>query len=171
VVELCADSEGVSNKYKSRADGSFAVYNLQTDLEPAMAKLHDQMRQLAVERQVRSGVRQKAKWALYQEKSFQRLIEDTNELVDDLVGLFPAVQQNQRELCDTEVSAIGDGEGLSTLKEIAAAQDRLLEQAIDKATAGANKSHHVVFSGSHYTGVQIGYNSGTMSGFTFGKGS
>ncbi|KAG9200845.1 hypothetical protein G6514_006553 [Epicoccum nigrum] len=171
IVELFAESEGVSNKYKSRADDSLAVYNPQTDLEPAMAKLHDQMRQLAIERQVRSGVRQKAKWALYQEKSFRRLIEDINELVDDLVGLFPAVQQNQRELCDTEVSAIGGGEGLLILKGIAAAQDRLLEQAINKATAGANKSHHVMFSGSHNTGVQMGYNSGTMSGFTFGKGS
>ena len=171
IVELFAESEGVSNKYKSRPDGSLAVYNAQTDLEPAMAKLHDQMRQLAVERQVRSGVRQKAKWALYQEKYFRRLIEDINELVDNLVELFPAVQQHQRELCDTEVSAIGDGEGLSILKEIAAAQDHSLEQAINKATAGATKSHHVVFSGSHNTGVQMGYNSGTMSGFVFGKGT
>ena len=122
IVELFADSEGVSNKHKSRApsqDNDLAVYNPQSDLEPAMAKLHNQMRQLAIDRQVRSGVRQKARWALYQEKHFRRLIEDITELVDSLVGLFPAVQEQQRKLCDMEVSSIGEGEGLSLLKEVA----------------------------------------------------
>jgi 5-bromo-4-chloroindolyl phosphate hydrolysis protein len=174
IVELFADSEGVSNKHKSRAssqDENLAVYNPQTDLEPEMAKLHAQMRQLAIERQIRSSVRQKAKWAFYQEKQFRRLIEDIAELVDSLVELFPAAHHSQRELCDKEVSAIGKGEGLSILKEIAAAQDRLLKQAIDEATDSADRSHHIVFSGSHNTGIQIGHNSGTMSGFTFGKGS
>jgi hypothetical protein len=174
IIELFAEAEGVSNRYKSRTqpqDDSLAVYNPQTDLEPAMAKLHDKMRQLAIERQSRSGVRQKAKWALYQEKQFRRLIEDITELVDSLVELFPATQQSQRELCDREVSAIGEGEGMSVLKEIAAAQDRLLKQAITKAAVGADRSHHIVFSGNGNTGLQLGYNSGTMSGFTFGKGS
>ncbi|KAL5392166.1 hypothetical protein DPSP01_000686 [Paraphaeosphaeria sporulosa] len=173
IVELFAGAEGVSNSYKNRTapqDDSLAVYNPQTDLDPAMAKLHDKMRQLAIERQNRSGIRQKAKWALYQEKHFRRLIEDITELVDSLVELFPATQQAQRELCDTEVSAIGESEAISVLKEIAAAQDQFLEQAITKTTDGADKSHHIIFSGSGNTGLQIGHNSGTMSGFTFGKG-
>ncbi|KAF2865796.1 prion-inhibition and propagation-domain-containing protein [Massariosphaeria phaeospora] len=174
IVELFAEAEGVSDKYKSRTepqDGSLVVYDLQTDLDPAIAKLHQKMRQLAIERQNRSGVRQKAKWALYQEKQFRRLIEDITELVSDLDNLFPAAQQSQRELCDIEVSTIGEGQGLSVLQEIAAAQDKLLEQAITKATESAGKSHHIVFSGSGNTGLQVGHNSGTMSGFTFGRGS
>jgi hypothetical protein len=108
---------------------------------------------------------------LYQEKHFRRLIEDITELVDSLIELFPATQQSQRELCDREVSAIGDGEGMSVLKGIAAAQDKLLEQAITKATVGADISHHIVFSGSGNTGLQLGHNSGTLSGFTIGRGS
>ena len=173
IVELFADSEGVSNTFKSRAspqDDNLAVYSPQRDLDPAMAKLHNQMRQLAIDRQVRSGVRQKAKWALYQEKHFRRLIEDITELVDSLVGLFPAVQEQQRKLCDMEVSSIGEGEGLSLLKEVAVVQDRMLEQAIDSARVGA-ESHRISFSGSHNTGLQMGQNLGTMSGFVFGKGS
>jgi hypothetical protein len=173
IVELFAEAEGVSDSYKNRTalqDNSLAVYNPQTDLDPAIAKLHEKMRQLAIERQNRSGVRQKAKWALYQEKHFRRLIEDITELVDSLVELFPATQQSQRELCDTEISAIGEGEGMSVLKEIAAAQDKLLEQAIKKATEGADRTHHTVFSGNNNNGLQIGHNSGTMSGFSFGKG-
>lgn len=173
IVELLARAEGVSNNYKSRTapqDDSLAVYNPQTELDPAMARLHNKVRQLAIERQNRSGVRQKAKWALYQEKQFRRLIEDITELVDSLVELFPATQQAQRELCDAEVSAIGESEAISVLKEIAAAQDKFLEQAITKTAYGANQSHHIVFSGSGNTGQNLGHNSGTMSGFTFGKG-
>jgi Skp family chaperone for outer membrane proteins len=174
IVELFAEAEGVSNKYKSRTepqDSSLVVYDPQTDLDPAMAKLHEKMRQLAIERQNRSGVRQKAKWALYQERQFRRLIEDITELVSDLDDLFPATQQSQRDLCDIEVSTIGEGEGMSALREIAADQDKLLEQAITKATENAERSHHIVFSGSGNTGLQLGHNSGTMSGFSFGRGS
>lgn len=173
ITELFADAEGVSNKYKNQTapqDGSPVVYSPQKDLDPPIAKLHEKMRQLAIERQNRSGIRQKAKWALYQEKHFRRLIEDITELVDSLVELFPATQQAQRELCDTEVSAIGESEAISVLKEIAAAQDKFLEQAITKTTDSADKSHHIVFSGSGNTGLQLGHNSGTMSGITFGKG-
>ncbi|KAF2844206.1 small s protein [Plenodomus tracheiphilus IPT5] len=174
IVQLFAEAEGVSNKYKSRTepqDGSLVVYDPQTDLDPAMARLHEKMRQLAIERQNRSGVRQKAKWALYQEKQFRRLIEDITELVSDLDDLFPATQQPQRELCDIEVSTIGEGEGMSALREIAADQDKLLEQAITKATENTERLHHIVFSGSGNTGLQLGHNSGTMSGFSFGRGS
>jgi hypothetical protein len=173
IVELFAEAEGVSSRYRGRAepqDGSLAVYDPQTDLDPAMAKLHEKMRQLSIERQNRSGVRQKAKWALYQEKQFRRLIEDITELVNDLDNLFPATQQYQRELCDIEVSTIGEGQDISALREIAAAQDKLLEQAITKAAESAGKSHHIVFSGSGNTGFQLGHNSGTISGFTFGRG-
>lgn len=136
-----------------------------------MAQLHEKMRQLAIERQDRSGVRQKAKWALYQEKQFKQLIEDITELFNALETLLPTTQQTQRELCDTEVSAIGEGEGISLLREIAAAQDKLLEQAIKKAVKETRESHHIVFSGSGNSGLQLGHNSGTISGFRFGRGS
>ncbi|CAN9251570.1 unnamed protein product [Alternaria alternata] len=140
IVELFAEAEGVSNRYRGRTepqDSSLAVYDPQTDLDPAMAKLHEKMRQLAIERQNRSGVRQKAKWALYQEKQFRRLIEDITELVNDLDNLFPDTHQSQRELCDIEVCAIGEGQDISVVREIAAAQDKLLEQAITKAAESA----------------------------------
>ena len=173
ITELFADAEGVSKKYKDQTapqDDSLVVYNPQKDLDPPKAKLHEQMRQLAIDRQNQSGVRQRVKWALYQEKHFHRLIEDITEHVDSLVELFPATQQAQRELCDTEASAFGENEAISVLKEIAAVQDKFLEQAITKKTDGADNSHHIVFSGSGNTGLQLGHNSGTMSGFTFGKG-
>lgn len=134
VTEIFAEAEGVSNEHKNQTapqDNSLVVYNPQKDLDPPIAKLHEKMRQLAIERQSHSGLRQKAKWALYQEKHFRRLIEDITELVDSLIELFPATQQAHRDLCDMEVSAIGENDSIFLLKEIAAAQDKFLEQAID----------------------------------------
>ena len=171
IIDLFADAEGVSNKYKNRKkadDASLMICNPQTDLEPTMADLHLKMRQLSIDRQKRSGLRQKAKWALYEEKHFRRLIEDITELVNSLVDLFPASEELQRRLCATEVSMLGDNEGLSELKEIATAQDKFLADALAESSEHAGGSYSIVFSGDHNSGVQLGHNSGTMSN-TFNK--
>lgn len=126
------------------------------------------MRQLALTRQNRSGIRQKAKWALYQEDQLRRLIEDITDLVNDLETLFPATQ-TQRELANTEVLTIGDTEGIATLKEIAAEQDKMLEQAIIKASDNAgNTTYSIVVSGNVNGEIQVGYSSGTI---VFGRGA
>jgi hypothetical protein len=173
ILDLFAEAEGVSQKYKTRTkadDSSLTTYNPQTDLDPAHAELHRKMRQLSIERQNRTGLRQKAKWALYEEKRFTRLLEDVIELVNDLVELFPASQELQQQLCETEVSEIGTNEGISALQEIAAEQDKALEKALTKVANNARGSQSVVFSGGNNTGFQLGYNSGSISGLTFGKG-
>lgn len=127
------------------------------------------MRQLALTRQNRSGIRQKAKWALHQEDQLRRLIEDITDLVNDLETLFPATQQTQRELANTEVLTIGDTEGIATLKEIAAEQDKMLEQAIIKASDNAgNTTYSIVVSGNVNGEIQVGYSSGTI---VFGRGA
>jgi hypothetical protein len=108
ITELFADAKGVSNRYKNCTapqDDSLVVYSPHTDLDPATAKLHKKMRKLAIERQNRSGLRQKTRWALYQKNQFRHLVDDITELVDSLVRLFPATQQTPRDLCDSEVSA------------------------------------------------------------------
>lgn len=170
IVGLFTEAEGISDRYKSVPANDSLLYDSQTDLDPAFKKLHEKMRQLAIERQNHSGLLQKAKWALYQEKHLRRLIEDITELLDSLVELFPGAQQSQRELCDMEASAIGKGEGITMLKEIAAAQDKMLEQAFTKAGDCSDRSYRISFTGSGNSGLQIGHNSGPMSGFTFGKG-
>jgi tRNA G10 N-methylase Trm11 len=174
ILDLFADAEGVSQRYKSRTkadDSSLTTYNLQTDLEPANADLHRKMRQLSIERQNRTGLRQKAKWALYEGKRFTRLLEDVIELVNSLVELFPSSQALQQQLCETEVSAIGTNEGISMLQEIAAEQDKALEEVLAKVANNARGPHSVVFSGNNNTGFQLGHNSSSISGFTFGKGN
>ncbi|KAF2196193.1 small s protein [Delitschia confertaspora ATCC 74209] len=174
IDDLFADAEGVSEKYKNRAkvgEGSLTTYDPRTDLEPANANLHIKLRELSIARQNRTGLRKKARWALYEEKRFRRLIEDINELVNDLVELFPASRTSQQQLCEEEVSEIGRQEGISVLRDIAAEQDKDLEEALAKVASDARGSQNVVFSGNNNTGFQLGYNSGSISGFTFGRGS
>jgi hypothetical protein len=136
ILELFADAEGVSAKVKTRSsldEPSLAVYDAQTDLDPVRMSLHQKMRELSIKRQNRTPLRQKAKWALYEEKHFKRLIEDVTDLVNDLVELFPAAQSSQQELCELEVLELGTSESLPILKDIASSQDKYLEAALSKA--------------------------------------
>jgi hypothetical protein len=100
------------------------VLDAQTDLDPVHRTLHEKMRNLSIRRQNRTPLRHKVKWALYQKKPFERLIEDVIELVNALVETFPAVRQAQRDLCTVEVSEIGTNETIPVLEGIAASQDQ-----------------------------------------------
>jgi hypothetical protein len=172
ILELFAEAEGVSSKIKCRVkpnDATLIVYDPQTDLEPMTATLHQKMRELCIKRQNRTGLRQKAKWALYEEKHFRRLIEDVTDLVNDLVDLFPAAQASQRALCEIEVSELGTEESLPVLKEIAASQDKYLEAAIAKVVEDRKgNSYSVTFSGNNNSGFQVAHNSGAISNLRWG---
>lgn len=135
ILELFADAEGVSAKFKSRAvvgDSSLMILDTQTDLDPVHRTLHEKMRDLSIRRQNKTPLRQKVKWALHEKKHFERMIEDIIELVNALVETFPAVRQTQRDLCTVEVSEIGTNESLPVLENIAASQDQDLQAAISE---------------------------------------
>jgi Prion-inhibition and propagation len=66
IIELFADAEKVSVKYKTKGtSGELGVYNIDTDLESDLQSMHNKMRVLALKRQRRSSFAQKAAWALY----------------------------------------------------------------------------------------------------------
>jgi hypothetical protein len=171
ILELFAEAEGVSIKFKDRTgqnSSALAICDPQADLTSAAMVLHNDMRKLAIERQGKTSLRRRAKWALYEEKRFKRLLEDIGDLVDGLVGLFPAGHAAQERLCEAEVAIFGQNAEAPLLKEIVAKQDKLLESALKKILDDAQHSQHAVFSGDHNEGSQVGFNSGTISN-TFGK--
>ncbi|KAG8525685.1 uncharacterized protein KY384_000445 [Bacidia gigantensis] len=172
ILGLFAEAESVSGKYKSRSephDGQLETFDPRVDLEPTVADLHNKMTELAASRQNKTGFRQRAKWALFEEKTSRRLIEDITDLIDGLVKLFRASQETQRELCDTELSSISTKENIQVLGDIAEEQDKFLKDAIAKATSKDDGVHNIVFSGNDNAGFQMGHNSGTISGLTFGR--
>ena len=71
---------------------------------------------------------------------------------------------------DPDRSSIGANESIAILKEIAAQQDKSLADALAGIGDGAQGSHHIAFSGGSNSGFQLRHNSGSISGFTFGKG-
>ena len=172
VLELFADAEGISAKFKTRAGRSeqeVLVHNSQVDLEPAALTLHNKMRDLSIKRQNQTGLRQKAKWALYEEKHFKRLIEDITSLVDDLIELFPAAQASQKTLCTAEVAEMSAEGNLSMLETVVQGQDTLLEKAIVKAIKSRSPAApNISFSGSHNSGFQLANNTGTISNLRWG---
>jgi hypothetical protein len=136
VLDVFADAEGVSTKFKTFAspdDSSLSLCDEQKELNTLGTTLHEKMRALSVKRQNRTHLPEKAKWALYEEKHFRRLIEDITELVNGLIDLVPSLQIAQRELCEREVAELGDDESLPILKDIAKDQDKDLEEAISNA--------------------------------------
>jgi len=166
IEELFADTEGISKRFMQHApvDQSLALYDSTTDLEETAASLHKKMRDLAIRRQSKAGLRQKAKWALYEEKHLTRLIEDITTLVDSLVTMFPAAEAAQKILCDVEVSEMNVENSLPLLKGAAADQDKLLSDAISKAIGSpSSQSYNVSFAGNNW-GFQLGYNAGIISG-------
>jgi hypothetical protein len=168
IVELFAEAEGVSKRFKDRAkpnSDQLALCDPHVALNTTALVLHGEMQKLSIKRQGNAGVKNRMKWALYEEKRFGRLLDDIKELVDNLIQLFPAGHAAQEKLCEEEASALAQNAEAALLKEIVSKQDKLLELFLDKALGHAERSQpqHVVFSGSNNQGSQVGFNSGTIS--------
>jgi hypothetical protein len=76
--------------------------------DAALTSLHRKMRGLAIRRQGKAGLREKAKWALHGGKQFSRLIEDIRDLVTELEGLLPAA--DVQRLCEVDISKLDPGD-------------------------------------------------------------
>ncbi|KAJ6068941.1 heterokaryon incompatibility protein s [Penicillium canescens] len=168
ILELFAEAEAASKRLRRR-NPTLKVLDPAEELDGVSASLHQKMEYLAKKRQGKSELEQDQVTILYEEKNFARLIEDISELVDGLVDLFPGIQEEQRKLCEEEVSGLNANEGaLSLLKEVAAGQDKLLSDTVVKVIQSTTTyTNSVVFSGPN-SGFQIGNNSGKISGVRFG---
>jgi hypothetical protein len=170
ILHLFINAQHVSSGFKpgSGANNPDLIGDSIDSLNPAAANLHIKMRELALKRQNNTSLRRKAKWALYEEKHFKKLIEDITDLVTGLTELFPAVQSSQRALCESEVSEMGVN-SLPLLKDAVAGQDAYLETAIARILEQhQNRSPMVNFYGNNNLGFEMGVNHGNISGFTFG---
>lgn len=168
ILELFAEAEAASKRLRRR-NPTLKALDPAEELDGVSASLHQKMEDLAKKRQGKSELEQDQVTILYEEKNFARLIEDISELVDGLVDLFPGIQEEQRKLCEEEVSGLNASEGaLSLLKEVAAGQDKLLSDTVVKVIQSTTTyTNSVVFSGPN-SGFQIGNNSGKISGVRFG---
>ncbi|KAF2994065.1 hypothetical protein E8E13_002393 [Curvularia kusanoi] len=143
IIDCFADAERVSRRFEAKSNNptELQVYNANTDLEPSLQTMHDKMRDLALRRQQRSTIRQKAAWALYEKRYFDRLIVDVVSLIEDLTQLFPAIQQRQSELVAEEIREIVSQPAFAEVESAAEDIDTLLVSSIQQALA-AQGSHN-----------------------------
>ncbi|KAJ5870780.1 hypothetical protein N7455_005721 [Penicillium solitum] len=169
ILELFAEAEAASKRLRRR-NPTVLVLDPAEELDGISASLHQKMEDLAKKRQGKSELEQDQLTIMYEEKNFIRLIEDISELVGGLADLFPGIQEEQRKLCEEEVSGLNTNEAvLPLLKEVAAGQDNLLSETVVKVIQSTTTyTNSVVFSGPN-SGFQIGNNSGKISGVRFGS--
>ncbi|KAJ5175269.1 uncharacterized protein N7482_001146 [Penicillium canariense] len=169
ILDQFADAARISQRFQKRNAG-VQVLDPAKELDEVSASLRQTMTALVKERQGNAESDPESDLTLYEEKNFTRLIQDVGELVNDLVSLFPAVEADQRKLCEEEVSAMEKiKDGLPVLKEAAAGQDDLLSQTVVKvieSTTTTTYTNSVVFQGQN-SGFQIGNNKGNISNVRF----
>ena len=169
ILDLFADAEKASKRFQKRSGKPAATpLDPAKELDSISALLHQKMQNLAKERQGTTELEQ-SEWTMVEEKGFTRLIEDIGELVNSLVDLFPGIQEEQRKLCEEEVSHMNTSdEVLPLLKDVAAGQDKLLSDTVVKVIQSTTSyTNSVIFSGPN-SGFQVGNNSGKIRGIRFG---
>ena len=170
ILDLFADAEKASKRFQKRSGKPAATpLDPAKELDSISALLHKKMQNLAKERQGTTELEQ-SEWTMVEEKSFTRLIEDIGELVNSLVDLFPGIQEEQRKLCEEEVSHMNTSDDvLPLLKDVAAGQDKLLSDTVVKVIQSTTSyTNSVIFSGANNKGFQIGNNSGNIRSIRFG---
>lgn len=138
-IKACfKDAERLSEKFKNDTIGQtdqsddLLTHDPQSDLDPQPQRLRLPMRKHSTKRQSGTNIVKKTTWALYEKKRLDTLISDVSGFVNQLVELFPSIQDNQKLLCNTEVSAVGDTRDLAMLKEVASSNDPYLEAPVTK---------------------------------------
>lgn len=168
IMELFADAREASRRFEKRNKNvALSALDPIEQLDGVSALLHEKIQDLVKKRQGKFEL-EPDEWTLYEEKNFARLIEDIGELVESLIDLFPGLQEEQRKLCEEEVSELRNKRvRLSLIKDVAAGQDKLLSDTAAKAMKSVTTySRSVVFSGVN-SGLQIGNNSGQISNIRF----
>lgn len=92
-------------------------------------KLVLSIRKATKHRQQQANLARKIQWALYRKADFESLIETIYHIVDNLVKLFPALQDQKKQLCKEELKEVGR-ESIPTLVKVLGDNDKLLHLAI-----------------------------------------
>jgi hypothetical protein len=165
IMESFDDAETVSKRFEKR-NPNIGALDTSRILEGDAAKLHQSMDSLVKTRQGPLEVEDEL--TLYEEKNFTRLVEDINGFVNDLIGLFPAIEATQKVLCQEEVDTMNKTDGaLSLLQDAADGQDTLLTATVTKVIESSTAyNNSVVFQGTNH-GFQVGNNRGKIGGVTF----
>jgi hypothetical protein len=141
------DAQRVSQRYKLKAEqddqpSKLLVYDhnsVDSSLEPSFEQLHKWSRSVTKMRQKRTSVGRKIRWALYEKKHFERLIDDIKDKIESLETVFPAAEETlletRQQLCAAEISELKDDAALALLQQTARDNDKLLLDSVSTTIA------------------------------------
>ncbi|KAF5625055.1 hypothetical protein F52700_9430 [Fusarium sp. NRRL 52700] len=156
-----------SRRYEARNNGHELEVFQDSDMNPTFRRLHNRSRDITRQRQKATGMAKKVAWALYDGKSFERIIDQISSWVDELEKLFP-IEAAQRKLAIVEIEDVDDELSLETLKNTARGIDPIMEDVVDiklNTISGKNSAGHVNVEGS--ARFQVG---NVFLGKSFGHG-
>lgn len=146
ITYLFEEAEKRSKRFENTSRGPReGTTGQDPDVGADLEATHEKMKSLALRRQRQSTFAQKAKWALYEETQFKRLIEDLDPLVKELVELFPATKAQQRQLSLEEARELraGTARGVEILQQANEGEDELLRESMSELMAGQFKHHYL----------------------------
>jgi len=135
-------------KTKDPETTSLAVYDPVNDLAPQFQNLHLTLRTQAAQRQMGASFLTKAKWALYEKKKFDNMIEEINDSIAELVDMFPATLEDQKASSKQEIQGLEETQDLALLKEVAQDDEILMDAVKDLAEQRGHSFQDLVFTGS-----------------------
>ncbi|KAJ3532881.1 hypothetical protein NM208_g8238 [Fusarium decemcellulare] len=91
----------------------------------ALQAVHSHIRG-CIDKRIKPRKRDRISWAIYRKGAFQNLIETISSLVDNLIELFPAKLETQKQLCGDEVRDL-DVDSLALLDKAAGDDDTMLQ--------------------------------------------
>ena len=151
--EICNDIGEVeerSRKYSDRptANGVDLAVRKVDDMDAPIKVLYSRTKSIVAKRVGEVSLTQKAKWALYEKKRFDLLLDDVTKCLGHLEKLFPQGVEYQQELCRIEVEEVQEGQDdspeavMELLRDASQANnDTLLEQAVRKAMIARGSGH------------------------------
>ncbi|CEJ55151.1 hypothetical protein PMG11_01426 [Penicillium brasilianum] len=115
------------------------------EIDAPTEALNSQMRAIISKRVQGVPWKRRAKWAIYEKKHFDRLLDDITENLGQLEKLLPQAAEYQKELCRIEVEEIQDGQSEAVMELLYDAaqfnKDALLEQAVREAIIAKGSGH------------------------------
>lgn len=115
-----------------------------TQMSPTGQRVHNHQLAIATKRQVATSLFKKSYWALYDSKSFGKLLDDLSSLIQELEEQLPAdARDHCRRLVESEIADINDEPSLATLQDASKDSDELLLDSVNRklvVICGSNKA-------------------------------
>ncbi|KAK1762770.1 prion-inhibition and propagation-domain-containing protein [Phialemonium atrogriseum] len=134
IMLLFESTQKTSQRYESVAEQRDLVLFDEDEMKPIFRGLHNRLKSLARRRQKNTSLCKKTACALYDAKSFDRLLDNITALVEELEKLFP-VDVDCRRLAQSEIEGVEDEQSLTALRDAADGVDKTLSEAVSQKIA------------------------------------